>query len=134
MGEFQRTIERIQPLGWHLDLHFDAGDLPQYDDLLQQLPVPFIIDHMGRVPTQNGLDQEPFKVLLKLCAAAIEKCWVKISGAERIAAAEGPPFHRRRAVRAGAHRSRRRIVFSGAPTGRTRTSPGTCPTMATWST
>jgi len=92
MGEFHRIIERIEPLGWHVDLHFDAKDLPQYDDMLQHFPVPFIIDHMGRVPTQAGLDQEPFKVLLNLHQRN-KKCWVKISGAERIAAAEGPPFH-----------------------------------------
>ncbi len=91
MGEFQRTIELIRPLGWHLDLHFDAKDLPQYDSLLQKLPVPFIVDHMGRVPTQAGLDQQPFQVLLNLHRRN-PKCWVKISGAERIAAAEGPPF------------------------------------------
>jgi predicted TIM-barrel fold metal-dependent hydrolase len=92
LGEFERTIAKIRPLGWHLDLHFDAKDLPQYDDMLRRLPVPFIIDHMGRVPTQAGLGQEPFKVLLELHRRN-PNCWVKISGAERIAAAEGPPFH-----------------------------------------
>lgn len=91
MDEFQRVVKRIMPLGWHVDLHFDAKDLPKYDDMLHNFPVPFIIDHMGRVPTQNGLDQEPFKVLLNLHRRN-PKCWVKISGAERIAAAEGPPF------------------------------------------
>ena len=64
--------------------------------------MPFIIDHMGRVPTKNGLDQPPFQALLKL-AQTNEKCWVKISGAERISS-DGPAVHRCRAVRAGAHR------------------------------
>src|SRR5215472_7875014 len=27
MGEFRRVIARIQPFGWHVDLHFDAGRL-----------------------------------------------------------------------------------------------------------
>jgi predicted TIM-barrel fold metal-dependent hydrolase len=89
MGEFARVVERIQPLGWHLDLHFDAQDLPEYDALLKQLPVPFIIDHMGRVPVRNGLDQAPFKVLLALHRSN-PRCWVKISGSERIS--QGPPF------------------------------------------
>ena len=90
MGEFQRILMHIQPLGWHVDLHFDAQDLPAYDQMLQDLPVPFIIDHMGRVPTAQGLQQAPFQVLLNLLRRN-ERCWVKISGAERIAA-EGPPF------------------------------------------
>jgi predicted TIM-barrel fold metal-dependent hydrolase len=90
MDEMRRVLARIAPLGWHLDLHFDAKDLPKYDDMLQQLPVPFIIDHMARVPTKDGIGQEPFQVLLKLHRRN-KQCWVKISGAERLAS-EGPPF------------------------------------------
>lgn len=90
MDDFRHVLERIQPLKWHLDLHFDAGDLLDFDVLLKSLPVPFIIDHMGRVPTKNGLEQAPFKQLLAL-ARSNDKCWIKISGAERISSA-GPPF------------------------------------------
>jgi predicted TIM-barrel fold metal-dependent hydrolase len=90
MGEFRRTLDRIKPFGWHIDLHFDASDLVEHDALLKSLPVPFIIDHMGRVPTKDGLGQEPFTRLLAL-ALSNEKCWIKISGSERIAS-EGPPF------------------------------------------
>jgi predicted TIM-barrel fold metal-dependent hydrolase len=90
MQEFRRITELIKPLGWHLDLHFDAKDLPEFDAMLGALPVPFIIDHMGRVPTKDGLEQAPFKVLLSL-QQRNPRCWVKISGAERIAS-HGPPF------------------------------------------
>jgi 2-pyrone-4,6-dicarboxylate lactonase len=90
MAEFRTVLERIQSLGWHVDLHFDAGDLLQFDELLSSLPVPFIIDHMGRVPTNQGLEQAPFKQLLKVLHAN-PHCWVKISGSERISSA-GPPF------------------------------------------
>ena len=57
--------------------------------MLRTLPVPFIIDHMGRVPTKDGLEQEPFKILLNV--ARMDNCWVKICGAERISSM-GPPF------------------------------------------
>ncbi|MGH8263627.1 MAG: amidohydrolase family protein [Steroidobacterales bacterium] len=90
MAEFHRIIARIRPFGWHVDLHFDAGDLVEHAGLLAQLPVPYIIDHMGRVPTKAGLEQEPFRRLLGV-ARDNEHCWVKISGAERISSA-GPPF------------------------------------------
>jgi len=90
MATFRRVLAHLEPLGWHVDLHFDAQDLPQYDALLRELPVPFIIDHMGRVPTAQGLQQAPFQVLLQLLSRNA-RCWVKISGAERIAG-EGPPF------------------------------------------
>jgi predicted TIM-barrel fold metal-dependent hydrolase len=88
-GEFDRVIERIRPLGWHVVLHFDAADVVEFGGLLRRLPVPFVIDHMGRVPAAAGLQQEPFRQLLEL--ARRDNCWVKICGAERISSA-GPPF------------------------------------------
>jgi predicted TIM-barrel fold metal-dependent hydrolase len=90
MDEFRRVIERVKPLGWHVVLHFDASDLVEFSPKLKRLPVPFIIDHMGRVPTKDGLEQEPFQRLLELVRHH-EDCWVKICGAERISSA-GPPF------------------------------------------
>lgn len=89
MDVFHEIVERIVPFGWHVVLHFDAADLLDFGDMLRSLPVPFIIDHMGRVPTRDGLDQEPFEILLD--TARMENCWVKICGAERISSA-GPPF------------------------------------------
>jgi predicted TIM-barrel fold metal-dependent hydrolase len=90
LGEFERVLARIRPLGWHVDLHFDAADLLEFEGLLQGLPLAFIIDHMGRVPTEKGLEQPPFQQLLQL-ARSNERCWVKISGSERMSSA-GPPF------------------------------------------
>ncbi len=89
MDVFHDLVERIVPLGWHVVLHFDAADLLQFGDMLRSLPVPFIIDHMGRVPTRDGLDQKPFAILLD--TARMDNCWIKICGAERISSV-GPPF------------------------------------------
>jgi 2-pyrone-4,6-dicarboxylate lactonase len=89
MDVFHRVIDRIKIFGWHVVLHFDASDVVEFKDLLLGLPVPFIIDHMGRVPTADGLQQQPFQKLLEL--AKNNSCWVKICGAERISSA-GPPF------------------------------------------
>ena len=89
MGFFRRTVERLQAMGWHLILHLDAQDLPELEPMFKTLPVPFVIDHMGRVKAADGLDQAPFKVLLE--AMRNEKCWVKICGAERVSS-KGPPF------------------------------------------
>lgn len=89
MDDFHALVERIAPLDWHVVLHFDAIDLPEHADMLKSLPVPFIIDHMGRVPTKDGIEQKPFKILLE--TARMENCWIKVCGAERISSA-GPPF------------------------------------------
>ncbi len=90
MNVFWRVVEMVEPLGWHIVLHFDARDLPAHAELLNRLPVPFVIDHMARVPVTDGLDQEPFRALLELMAD--ERCWVKISGAERLSATGEPPY------------------------------------------
>jgi len=91
----QRMAERIKPLGWHLVLHLDAEDLVTYRAFLLGLPVPFVIDHMGRTMVKNGLDQKPFELLLDLMKTN-EKAWVKVTGAERISAdlsaAQGGPY------------------------------------------
>jgi 2-pyrone-4,6-dicarboxylate lactonase len=89
MGFFRKTVERLRPLGWHLILHLDAGDLVELESTFRSLPVPFVIDHMGRVKAADGLQQPPFKVLLETMKNP--KCWVKICGAERVSSA-GPPF------------------------------------------
>lgn len=88
---FERVVAMIAELGWHVDLHFDAVDLPQYADMLGELPVPYTIDHMGRVKASDGLDQLPFRTLIELMRRD-EKCWVKVCGCERVSSA-GPPFH-----------------------------------------
>src|SRR6476620_4276554 len=91
MKVFDRVVAMIAPLGWHVNLHFDAIDLPEYASMLEKLPVTYIIDHMGRVKASDGLDQKPFRILLDLMKND-EKAWVKVCGSERVSS-EGPPFH-----------------------------------------
>ena len=91
MGVFERVVAMIAPLGWHVDLHFDAIDLPDYAGMLSKLPVPYTIDHMGRVKAADGFEQAPFRALIDLMQRD-EKCWVKVCGSERVSSA-GPPFH-----------------------------------------
>lgn len=90
-GRFQAQVDRIRDRGWHLELHFDAVDLSRYAALIAGLPLPFIIDHMARVPAAGGTGQEPFRYLLELVGSD-HRAWVKISGAERLTAGDGPPY------------------------------------------
>jgi predicted TIM-barrel fold metal-dependent hydrolase len=86
----RRTADRIEQMGWHLVLHLDAANIPEFEPLFREFRLPVVIDHMGRPPAQDGLDQAPFRILLDLLRAP--NWWVKVSGSERISAA-GPPFH-----------------------------------------
>jgi predicted TIM-barrel fold metal-dependent hydrolase len=87
---FDRVLDRIRPLGWHVVLHLDAGDILEHAERISRIRVPFVIDHMGRVQARNGLEQEPFRRLLELMRN--ELAWVKICGPERVSS-EGSPFH-----------------------------------------
>ena len=89
MGFFNRTVERVQAMGWHLILHLDAADLVEFDALFRKIRVPMVIDHMGRVKAADGLQQKPFQVLLEWMKQ--DNFWVKICGAERVSS-KGPPF------------------------------------------
>ena len=89
MAFFQRTVSRVKEMGWHLILHLDATDLVEFDAMFKKIPVPMVIDHMGRVKAADGVDQQPFKVLLEWMKN--ERFWVKVCGPERVSSM-GPPF------------------------------------------
>jgi predicted TIM-barrel fold metal-dependent hydrolase len=89
MKFFDRTVARLREMGWHLILHLDANDLVEFRKKFEALPVPMVIDHMGRVKAAEGLDQAPFKILLDFLRN--ENFWVKVCGAERVSS-KGPPF------------------------------------------
>jgi predicted TIM-barrel fold metal-dependent hydrolase len=85
---FDRVLGRIEALGWHVVLHLDAQDIMQYSERINRIRVPFVIDHMGRVRAEAGLDQAPFKQLLELMRNPL--AWVKVCGPERVSAGRRP--------------------------------------------
>jgi 2-pyrone-4,6-dicarboxylate lactonase len=88
LGVFDRVLERIQQLGWHVVLHLDAQDIVHYAERIRRIKVPFVIDHMGRVRAEAGPDQQPFRQLLELMRNPL--AWVKVCGAERVSAGKRP--------------------------------------------
>jgi 2-pyrone-4,6-dicarboxylate lactonase len=90
MNAVDAILARIAPFGWHIQLHLDAHDIKGYRSFLDNLKVPFIIDHMGRVEAKHRVKQDAFLQLLDLMKNPL--AWVKISGSDRITSA-GKPFH-----------------------------------------
>jgi predicted TIM-barrel fold metal-dependent hydrolase len=84
-------VHRVATRDWHVVLHFDAKDFARYAPVLDAMPVPYVIDHMARVPAEDGVEQEPFQRLLERLASD-ERCWVKISCAERLTQGKVAPF------------------------------------------
>lgn len=89
LAAVRALADRIAPLGWHAVVHFDADRLETLAPVLRDLPVPMVVDHMGRVDASRGTDQPAFRMLLDLLDDP--RFWVKVCGAERISRA-GPPF------------------------------------------
>lgn len=90
MAVFQRLVKRIARLDWHVDLYLPAAGLEPFLPILADLPVSYVIDHMGVPDAAGGLDQPGFVTLLRLFERD-RKCWVKLTCPERISAA-GAPF------------------------------------------
>jgi 2-pyrone-4,6-dicarboxylate lactonase len=81
---------RLEPLGWHLQLHGDPQQiLIDFASELRRTVVPIVIDHIGRIDASLGLEQPHFKGMLSLMED--ERFWVKVSGSDRITK-QGPPY------------------------------------------
>lgn len=77
-----RMAERIKPFGWHLQFRINPAEFVTVGPMIESLPVDTVIDHMGQIPTSEGLDCAPFQAILKLVKGG--RCWVKLSAAYRM--------------------------------------------------
>ncbi|MDD1780770.1 amidohydrolase family protein [Enterovibrio sp. ZSDZ35] len=84
-----RVLERVKQYGWHLVIHVNAEDIIKYEDFFNRIDMTIVVDHMGRVPTSEGVGQQAYQILLEFMRR--ESWWVKVCGSERIALA--PPFY-----------------------------------------
>jgi 2-pyrone-4,6-dicarboxylate lactonase len=80
---------RLADIGWHLQIHVESSLIEAMVVALARSPVPVVIDHMGRVDAELGLQQAAFQHLLRLLQH--DRFWVKVSGCDRITRA-GPPY------------------------------------------
>jgi len=76
----QAPWEALQALGWHLQLHTDAGALP---GVLERLPqdLPLVVDHMAK-PVAARADDPTVRALVQRARRA--PVHVKLSGAYRL--------------------------------------------------
>jgi predicted TIM-barrel fold metal-dependent hydrolase len=82
--------QRMNALGWHVQIHMRADQIVDNAALFARLPCPLVFDHKGRLPQPDGVAHPAFAVLRGL----IEKgrTWVKLSGAYMDTKA-GPPAY-----------------------------------------
>ena len=87
---FMATAERVQRLGWHIVVYFEAPDLADLTPFLKQLPGIVVVDHMGRPDVTQPADGPGFQAFANLMAD-MPNLWTKVSCPERLTVA-GPPY------------------------------------------
>ena len=87
---FHRTAERVQRLGWHIVVYFEAPDLADLTPFLKELPGIVVVDHMGRPDVTRPVEGPDFGMFVDLMAT-MPNLWTKVSCPERLTAA-GPPY------------------------------------------
>jgi 2-pyrone-4,6-dicarboxylate lactonase len=87
--DLEALAPRIKRFGWHVQAWLDAEDLPQLAPKLLAFGLDIVVDHMGRITTDRGVDSPGFAYLCELLRGG--RVWCKLSGADRISVA-GAPF------------------------------------------
>ncbi|MGB1105451.1 MAG: 2-pyrone-4,6-dicarboxylate hydrolase [Alphaproteobacteria bacterium] len=87
---FMRTAERVQRLGWHVVVYFEAPDLADLSPFLKELPGIVVVDHMGRPDVSQPVDGPEFARFVTLMEE-LPTLWTKVSCPERLTVA-GPPY------------------------------------------
>ncbi|RYY27923.1 MAG: 2-pyrone-4,6-dicarboxylate hydrolase [Sphingomonadales bacterium] len=80
---FLEVAKRIERLGWHIVVYFEADILDELKPFLAAIPTPIVIDHMGRPNVSqgpDGADMRAFRTLLE----SREDIWVKVTCPDRL--------------------------------------------------
>lgn len=87
--DLHRVVEKIAPFGWHVVLYFEAADLADLRDFFVDIPLPLVIDHMGRPDLTRSPDGPEFEAFLDLMRDKPDT-WCKVTCPERLSMT-GPP-------------------------------------------
>jgi 2-pyrone-4,6-dicarboxylate lactonase len=80
---------RIEPLGWHIVIYFEAQELPELYEFFASLPTKVVVDHMGRPDVEKPVDGPEFELFLRLMREH-SNFWSKVTCPERLSV-DGPP-------------------------------------------
>lgn len=80
--QIDRLCDTIGQFGWHLEVHTMGTGLEDMAEVMAELPVRVVLDHMGRFDYSQGDDAPGMKALKELFKG--DDFWVKLSGADRV--------------------------------------------------
>ncbi len=82
--------QRVNELGWHIDIHPPGIQIAEIADQLNALPSQIVFDHLGRIPQPAGVEHPAFRVLTGLLDKG--RTWMKLSGIYQDSKS-GPPSY-----------------------------------------
>lgn len=96
--KFIDVAHRIRRLGWHVVVYFEADILDEMRPFLAAIPVPIVIDHMGRPDVAQGPDGPDMAAFRALLASRAD-IWTKVTCPDRLDPKGEPYAHFIAAVR-----------------------------------
>lgn len=93
MDMVESLAQRINELGWHIQVVAKPDKILAGKDVWKSVPCPVVFDHLGHI---TSVDQPAFEVILNLLREG--KGWVKLSGAYILSKVGSPTYADRAAV------------------------------------
>ena len=88
--KFLEIARRVERLGWHVVVYFEAESLAELRPFLGAIPVPIVIDHMGRPDVAQGPDGADMKAFRALLDSRAD-IWFKATCPDRLSP-QGEPY------------------------------------------
>lgn len=85
-----RVAQHPACAGWHIQVFMHPEQVVQLASVLATLPVPLVVDHMGRIDPAAGPSAAAYGALRWLLDAG--NTWVKLSGAYMRSTVHGPSY------------------------------------------
>ncbi|CAG7627517.1 amidohydrolase family protein [Rhodococcus opacus] len=86
--EILRYADLVEPLGWHVEIHVAGTGAVDRFGVITKIPTRVVIDHLGRVDLNDGLDSPPVQALRRLLDTGT--VWLKLSGTYRVTLTGAP--------------------------------------------
>ena len=109
--ELLEIAGRIQALGWHVVIYFEAQDLPELWDFFTALPTTVVVDHMGRPDVSKPIDGPEFALFLDFMRKH-DNVWSKVSCPERLSVSGPRALHGEQAAYRDVVPFARRVIES----------------------
>ena len=90
LERLRHTADRVAPLGWHVQVFMTADQIVEASPVLESLPTPLVIDHLGRMPQPLGVAHPGFRAVCRLLEQG--RTYVKLSG-PAMGTQVGPPSY-----------------------------------------